>query len=376
MHHDGQGEQHMAQRDDHAADEHECAAAAKAVVDGAEERGEHDGAVGKDGGDPSGSRLLNAVFVDQQVGGEFQEGAQAGVEHHAEEGDEPEAGIAQDVHEVAQGEVVVAAVIILWGCCRVELSACMAGIRLAEGGRLVKVPVHEDIEDEQDESQQQQCRSHKDWRGDAVGVGDDGTEADGGGGAHPCHGHLNAHGRGQLMAGEPFGDYFRHRDACDVASHAEDAEAQGCHEHLCLHVAWDKSEEGEGHVRSSHGTDKMHGIVVDGCPRQHHASGKQAGEADATFVEDDAAPEEHQQEDVEDAVAAGIEAILCCRPAHAPLLRGCLERGGQRRDDVPEDIAHHHHRGGDEQYGPAAEAGAFIGCWVLQVRGLSFCLPP
>ena len=75
-------------------------------IDKAEEGCHQDGAEGGDGGEEACEVWIDTVFHHHQFGGELQEGRYGGVEKDTEEGDEPEAGIAQDGTDVAPAELV------------------------------------------------------------------------------------------------------------------------------------------------------------------------------------------------------------------------------------------------------------------------------
>ena len=121
------------------------------------------------------------------------------------------------------------------------------------------------------------------------------------------------------MVGKPLGDNLRDCNARHVAAHTKHAEAKGRDEHLRLDVGGNEAEKRDVQMRVLQGGEIGQCIVVDECAAHHHACGQESGKADAHLVEDDASDEEHQQEDVEDAVRTGIEAVFLSGPAHSAL---------------------------------------------------------
>ena len=119
----------------------------------------------------------------------------------------------------------------------------------------------------------------------------DGAKAESQGCAQTRHCHLGAHGRSQLFSTKPFGDNFRNRDARDVASHAEESEAKRRDENLHFHLFGNEAKECESHICIVGWRYGCDGIIIDEASGKHASRGKDAREANATFVEDDTAEE-------------------------------------------------------------------------------------
>ena len=154
------------------------------------------------------------------------------------------------------------------------------------------------------------------------------------------------------MSGEPLRDHFRDGDARDVASHAKHAEAQRRYQHLRLQMLGNQTEECHRHFYVCRRRDIAQGKPVDGRASKHHARSEQSREANAALVENDATEEQHQQEDVENAIGTGIEAVFACCPSHSAFFKRGFQRCGKWRHDVPKHVAHHHGKRHDDEHAP------------------------
>ena len=89
---------------EYASCKHEGCALTVFVVDASEEWGEEDSAEWEHGRDETCKFLINAVLEHHELGGKLQEWEYSCIEHKAEEGDAPEAGIEEEDFEVGELE--------------------------------------------------------------------------------------------------------------------------------------------------------------------------------------------------------------------------------------------------------------------------------
>ena len=138
----------MYSRQQQCAGDDECDAASIAVVDIAKERCEQDSAEGGYAGEEPCDVGIDAIFHDQEPGGELQEWRDGGVEEYAEQRNEPEARRAQGLSDVAPAEFIVGGLIGLIGL--------MSPINPINP---IQPPVHnaEDKERQEADNEQRQC---------------------------------------------------------------------------------------------------------------------------------------------------------------------------------------------------------------------------
>ena len=152
------------------------------------------------------------------------------------------------------------------------------------------------------------------------------------------------------MAGEPLGDGLGNGDTRDLTAHSEDGEAQASDSSRHGKVERADAEDGAVEV----GGD---GYVFDEYTDHHQRGAEHAGEADAEFVEDDTAEEEHQEENIDEAVAAGEETVVVGRPTESALCDGGGENALKRREKIGDIVAHHHGEGHNEEGCPTSRCG-------------------
>ena len=133
---------------------------------------------------------IDAVFVDHQLRGEFQEGEDACIEHQTEQCDEPEPLVGDYEFDVAEFESLLL-------------------FALRGGDRFVEPSVHYAVDQIGQQSDAERQRAEKYGIGDSTPCrGDAGAEKKCGGRSQTRHGHLQAERQRQFMAGEPFDDHF------------------------------------------------------------------------------------------------------------------------------------------------------------------------
>ena len=137
--------------------------------------------------------------------------------------------------------------------------------------------------------------------------------------SQPRKGYLKAHCRSKRVAGKPLGDDFRDGNARNITPHPEKSKAKSRYENLRLDMRWDKTEEGKSQVLFLLGTDICDGIPVNDGADKHASRSQKPRKPDAELIKDNAPKEEHQEENVENGVASGIEAVFCRRPSLASL---------------------------------------------------------
>ena len=332
-----EGEVHCGEH--HRADEHKGGTFADLVIDNTEKGREDDRSEGKYTGNHAGIVLGHVIIGDHQLSGELQEGEHAAVEEQAEQGDEPETGIGEDFSEIGELETLV------FGC---------FGGRLSDycSDRGIQTAIHHIVDQETEETGDEQGGSydHGELNAQRGGFrhGEVGTE--GSGGAETGERYLHTHGQGHLVAGEPLGDGFRNGDTGDFTAHAEDGEAQASDSSRHGKVERADAEDGAVEVGGN-------GHVFDEDTNHHQRGAEHAGEADAEFVEDDTAEEEHQEENIDEAVAAGEETIVVGRPTEAALRGGSCEDFLERREKVRDIVAHHHGEGHNDEGSPTSRCG-------------------
>ena len=153
--------------DEHACAEDHDGSRPSALVDHAAEDGrEEQGTEGRQAGESARDVFRDAVFGHHQFGGKLLEGEHAGIEEHTEQGDEPEAWIADHGYDILERELLVVA--------RRGVDEYLA----------VQLAVHEGEAEERDEASEQQ----------------DGTDEERGV-QLPCLGHGDGHGVGRLHGG-------------------------------------------------------------------------------------------------------------------------------------------------------------------------------
>ena len=193
------------------------------------------------------------ITADQQIGGKLHERTDAAVIAHTEQRNEPKARIAQQGREIVPAERLA---VVGW-----------PGEVLSPA--YVEMLVGKAISNKDGKAQEQQQCADNNRRRQAPGLRDERTKAQCRCRSQTGHGHLHAHGRSQFLAFKPFGDDLRYRDACDVAAHAKEAEAQGGNEHLRLELLGNDAEEREGYIHHGSGIDMGDGPSIDACAEKH-----------------------------------------------------------------------------------------------------------
>lgn len=318
---DRQREEHVHRHEHHRADDHQRGPLADAVVDRTEERREQNRAEGQDRRNVACDRGRDVVFVDHDLGGELQEGEDARVEHQTQQGDQPEALAGNDLTQIGEFETLL-------------------GLVLCGGDRGVEPPVHHAVRHvgQQPDAERQRAEEH--GVADAAHrAGDRQTRAERGGRADARHGHLQTERQRQFVAREPLDDHLRDGDAADLGPHAEGGEAQTGHPDLRL----------ESPQFAARGEQRRDGVGLQQRTADHQPAGHQPREAHAHLVEDDAAQQQHEQEDVEPAVGAREPSVLDVRPPRGALDEQVFERG----HDVGDEVAAHHRERDDQHRRPA-----------------------
>ena len=323
----------------HRADEHEGGTFTHLVIDNAEKGRKDDRAEGEQTGNQAGIFFGYAIVGDHQLGGELQEGEYATIEEETEEGDEPETGIGEDSSEIGELEALV------FGFFRGGLAGygCDRGVQTA---------IHHVVDQETEETGDEEGGSDEDGelKAEISGFGQRKVQTQCGSSTQTCEGYLHPHGQSQLVAGEPLGDGLRNGDTRDFTAHSEDGEAQASDSSRHGKVERADAEDGAVEV----GGD---GHVFDEYTDHHQRGAEHAGEADAEFVEDDTAEEEHQEENIDEAVAAGEETVVVGRPTEAALCDGGGENALKRREKIGDIVAHHHGEGHNEEGCPTSRCG-------------------
>ena len=255
----------------------------------------------------------------QHVGGEALEGEDGRIVEHAEERDDPEHLAAQDVLQVADLELLLAA----------------ASAPAVETQLFVQFAVHEGEDHERQQADQQQhgaeCHRSYDRCGSHVGEprrnGEDGENADAG------NGHLKSHGQSHLLAFEPLGDRLRNGDAGHLHTASEYHEPERC-------------EFGTGRERyppaiepslgASADEGVAHAVIFDAGADKHQGCREHSREAHTHFVEDDTC-QDQESEDIEDELRTSVHAEHVGRPAAL-----CLDHALQGRHHVHEHVAEEH----------------------------------
>ena len=322
----GEREHQMADDEEHRApDEHGCTLTL-VIQEGTEERGDDcraDGEPAEDVGRLLGSKVADVAL--QHVGAVPLEREDGAVVEHAEDGHGPEALASEHAAQVAKMEFVFAAAIFL-------------GLELAGRDQLlVEAGVHHAEGDEVDHSDEEQHGAEAHWSCYGAELGGDGrADTEDGEHAHAGDSHFDTHGEGHFLALEPFGYTLGNRGAGHFAAAAEDHESQTCHLGAAGKGCPPAAEPGVERraLEPLRYTDEL-----DGSSHEHHACGKDAGEAYAHLVQDYTRDDEETAY-IQDVLRSGVCAEHVGSPA-ALLLHEAL----QRTHDVHEHVAEEHHEG-------------------------------
>ncbi len=244
----------------------------------------------------AGDSLVHVELVYHQVSRVLQEGEYGRVEKDAQERDQPPPLVAQYLPDIGYLELVI----------RVGRFRHLARFRL------VKLLIHHHVDQEEYQADAEANQCHQQGSGDVNHPGslrDGYRETQGHGGTNTGHRHLHAHGHRQLLPLEPLHDDLRGGDTGHLDPHGKGSEADAGPEEPAV-----QPEDGHPFERGAGDTP-----VLDGGSNHHERCGAHAGHAYPQLIEDDAAEDQHQQEDVKPAVGAGVGAVIGPRPAQLAL---------------------------------------------------------
>ena len=259
------------------------------------------------------------VFRHHQFGSEFLEGEYTRIEQDAQEGNEPESRIADYGHHILEGEFFI----------------------IAAGGvdrdLAVELAVHESEAQERNQSADEQdgTDEQRSIEVPVLGYGD---------GYCVCHlradagqGDLYAHGQSHFLAVKPFGDDFCHRYAGHFGTDTEYGISGRGHEDIQFVT--------EQHLFGSAETGD--GSVFTYRAAYHQDGGQHTCEADAEFIQNQSAPDEHEQEDIQETVGSREEAELTACP-----VQFAFEHAFERSHDVVYVVSGHHGESHNEEGRP------------------------
>ncbi|OAV63669.1 hypothetical protein Barb6_03619 [Bacteroidales bacterium Barb6] len=205
----GHGKQHVHDNKHERTNHHQRSPFPDAVVERSEQRRQQDCPEGQEARNYARQVFRHVIFIDHQLGGKFQEGEYAGIEQHAENGNEPKAFVGDYHLDVAQLEA-------LFLLCRCR--AFNGSIQLSVHYVIDEKGYCPDTEHQRTE-QHGSCHRLK-----MLGKREAETECESR--TDTCQCHLQPHRQRQLMPAKPFHDYLADRHAGDLHAHTEYGKAQ------------------------------------------------------------------------------------------------------------------------------------------------------